>query len=196
MFSLSGTGWVQCGFKMLWGPGMFCDRGERARLAVPPSIRTIFTRWHMVNCSSSDIQSFGVIFPEFRVAPVAVWPTLDRTMHCLHDFFGVKCFSLFSATNFFQNFRHDFSRFLHIWPIFRVGENGKNVKNLDHEEPDLRSEFRAWERFIEALSGKKGFLLMTFMKKIFDHLSIDMVKKIVNRPKRGRWTKKSGDLKE
>ena len=105
-------------------------------------------------------------------------------------------FSLFSEINFFQIFRHDFSRFLHIWPIFRVGENGKNLKNLDHEEPDPRSEFRAWERFIEALSGKKGFLFMTLMKKIFDHLRLDMVKKIVNRPRRGRWTKKSGDLKE
>ena len=93
---------------------------------------------------------------------------------------------MFSGIDFFQNFRHDFSTFLHIWLIFRDGENGKNVKNLDHEESDLRSEFRAWERFIEALSGKKGILFMTFMKKIFDHLSIDMVKKIVNRPKRGR----------
>ena len=52
-------------------------------------------------------------------------------------------FSLFLAINFFQIFRHDFSRFLHIWSIFRVGENGKNLKNLDHEKPDPRSEFRA-----------------------------------------------------
>ena len=52
-------------------------------------------------------------------------------------------FSLFSGINFFQIFRHDFSRFLHIWPIFSVGENGKNAKNLDHEKPDPRSEFRA-----------------------------------------------------
>ena len=37
----------------------------------------------------------------------------------------------------------DFSRFFHVWPIFGVGENEKNVKNLDHEEPDPRSEFRA-----------------------------------------------------
>ena len=28
-----------------------------------------------------------------------------------------------------------------ILPIFRVDENKKNVKNLDHEEPDTRSEF-------------------------------------------------------
>ena len=41
---------------------------------------------------------------------------------------GFGVFFLVSAINFFQNFRHDFSRFLHIWPIFRVGENGKNVK--------------------------------------------------------------------
>ena len=60
------------------------------------------------------------------------------------------------------------------------------MKNLDHEEPDPRSEFRALERFIEALSGKKGFLFMTLMKKIFDHLRLDMVNKIVNRPRRGR----------
>ena len=105
-------------------------------------------------------------------------------------------FSLFSAINFFQNFRHDFSRFLHIWPIFRVGKNGKNVKNLDQEEPDPGSEFRAWERFIEPLSGKKGFFFMTFMKKIFDHLPLDLVNKIVNRQRMGRWAKKSGDLKE
>ena len=77
-----------------------------------------------------------------------------------------------------------------------LGENGKNAKNLDHEKSYPRSEFKRWERFIDALSGKKGFLFMTFMKKIFDHLRLDMVNKIVNRPRRGRWTKKSGDLKE
>ena len=117
-----------------------------------------------------------------------------RARKCFGAVLG--CFSLFSAINFFQNFRQDFSRFLHIWPIFKVGENGKNVKNLDHEKPDPWSEFRAWKRFIEALSGKKGFLFKTFMKKIFDHLSFDMVKKIVNRPRWGRWAKKSGVLKE
>ena len=108
----------------------------------------------------------------------------------------LNSFSLFSEINFFQIFRHKFSRFLHVWPIFKVGENGKNVKNLDHEKPDPRSEFRAWERFVEPLSGKKGFLFMTFMKKIFDHLRLDMVKKIVNLFGRGRWTEKSWDLKE
>ena len=71
---------------------------------------------------------------------------------------GIECFTQTESLNplgrgfgliflvsidFFQIFRHDYSRFLHIWLIFRVGENGKNVKNLDHEEPDPRSEFRA-----------------------------------------------------
>ena len=37
---------------------------------------------------------------------------------------------------------------------------------------------------------------MTVMKKIFDHLRLDMIKKIVDRPRMGRLTKKSGDLKE
>ena len=105
----------------------------------------------------------------------AFWSTIEahKESKTVSEGFG-GVLSLFSATNFFQNFRHDFSRFLHIWPIFRVGENGKNLKNLDHEEPDPRSEFRAWERFIEALSGKKGFLFMTLMKKIFDHLRLDV----------------------
>ena len=70
------------------------------------------------------------------------------------------------------------------------------MKNLDHEEPDPRSEFRARERFVEPLSDKKGFFIMTFMKKIFDHLSLDMVIKIVKFFGRGRGPKKSGDLKE
>ena len=80
----------------------------------------------------------------------------------------IRTFPLFSVINFFQNFRHDFSRFLHVWLIFRTGENRKNVKNLDHEEPDPRSEFKACERCTEALSGKKGFLCMILMKKIFE----------------------------
>ena len=41
--------------------------------------------------------------------------------------------------NVFQIFRHDFLRFLHIWTIFMVDENGKNAKNLDHEIHDLSS---------------------------------------------------------
>ena len=127
----------------------------------------------------------------------AFWSTIEahKESKTVSEGFG-GVFPCFRGSTFFQNFRHDFSRFLHIWPIFRVGENGKNVKNLDHEKPDPRYEFKAWERFIEALSGKKGFFFMTFMKKIFDHLGLDMVKKIVKFFGRGRWAKKSGDLKE
>ena len=116
---------------------------------------------------------------------------IPRSKRVRNRFRGVLwSFSLFSAINFFQNFRQDFSRFLHIWPIFGVSENRKNVKNLDQEEPDPRSEFRAWERFIDTLSGKKGFFFMTFKKKIFDHLRLDMVIKIMKFFGMGRWPKK------
>ena len=55
--------------------------------------------------------------------------------------FGVS-FLVF-GDQLFSDFLTRFSRFLQIWPIFRVGENGKNVKNLDQKKPDPRSEFRA-----------------------------------------------------
>ena len=56
---------------------------------------------------------------------------LGRGFGLIFLVFGDRLFSDFSA------------RFLHIWLIFKVGENGKNVKNLDHEKPDPRTEFRA-----------------------------------------------------
>ena len=55
--------------------------------------------------------------------------------------FGV--FFLVFGDQLFSDFLTRFSRILHIWPIFKTGENGKNMKNLDHEKRDPRSEFRA-----------------------------------------------------
>ena len=69
------------------------------------------------------------------------------------------------------------------------------TENLFHEVFEQKS-FLARKSLYKPLSGKKGFFFMTFMKKIFDHLGLDMVKKNSEILRKGSMTKKSGDLKK
>ena len=51
---------------------------------------------------------------------------------------GFRVFSLVFGDQLFSKFSTRFFEIFACLAIFRVGENGKN---LDHEEPDPRSEF-------------------------------------------------------